>query len=340
MSSLRNRCGPFRGWCLVYAALTVVALSACSRESDERVPAGMIYLAGGTFLMGVEHPMWPDAQPLHEVAVPSFYMDETTVTNAQFAAFVAATGYVTEAERPLDPADFPDVATDTLVPGSAVFAPPSHAVGLHDELQWWRYVPGACWRQPEGPGSSIEDRMDHPVVQITWEDARAYAKWAGKRLPTEAEWEYAARGGLAGKEFVWGEDIRPQGRYMANTFQGTFPHANSAADGYLGTAPVKAFPPNGYGLYGMSGNVWEWVSDWYSPGYYQQLVAQAPARGPRGPPADQAYQGFKVQKGGSFLCNDDYCAGFRPGARGHGDPHSTANHIGFRLVKDVQTEKR
>jgi formylglycine-generating enzyme required for sulfatase activity len=206
-------------------------------------------------------------------------------------------------------------------------------------MRWWRYVPGANWRQPEGPGSSVADRMDHPVVHIAYDDALAYAAWAGKRLPTEAEWEFAARGGLQGKEFVWGDDFRPRGRFRANTFQGRFPDGNSTEDGYRATAPVRAFAANGYGLYGVAGNVWEWVSDWYRPDYYAELARRGTLSvDPRGPSTaldpDEPGVPKRVQKGGSFLCSDDYCARYRPGARGKGEPGSSANHIGFRLVRD------
>jgi formylglycine-generating enzyme required for sulfatase activity len=206
-------------------------------------------------------------------------------------------------------------------------------------MGWWRYVPGASWRAPEGPGSSIARRADHPVVHIAYDDALAYARWSGKRLPTEAEWEYAARGGLDAKEFVWGDEFRPAGRFRANTFQGRFPDSNSIADGHAATSPVRAFSPNGYGLYGVAGNVWEWVADWYRPDYYAQLVARSRVSfDPRGPERsfdpDEPGVAKRVQKGGSFLCSDDYCARYRPGARGKGEPGSSANHIGFRLVRD------
>jgi sulfatase modifying factor 1 len=299
----------------------------------------MVFIQGGEFLMGSADPMFADAQPVHRVRVKSFWIDATEVTNAQFARFVAATGYRTIAERPLDPRDYPGVHASQLVPGSAVFSDPGRAVNLDAPLQWWRYVPGANWRHPEGRGSSIADRMDHPVVHIAYDDALAYAAWAGKRLPTEAEWEYAARGGLEGKEFVWGDEFRSRGRFRANTFQGRFPDRNTAADGYRATAPGRSFTRNGYGLYGVAGNVWEWVSDWYRPDYYTDLARRSPLSiDPRGPAAgfDPEEPGVpkRVQKGGSFLCSDDYCARYRPGARGKGEPTSSANHIGFRLVRE------
>lgn len=302
-------------------------------------PQDMIFIRGGEFLMGSADPMFADAQPVHRVRINAFWIDATEVTNAQFERFVAATGYRTIAERPLDASDFPGVPMSQLVPGSAVFAAPAQVVARDAPLQWWRYVSGANWRHPEGPGSSISDRLDHPVVQIAYDDALAYAAWAGKRLPTEAEWEYAARGGLEAKEFAWGDEFRPRGRFRANTFQGRFPDDNTAEDGYRATAPVRAFAPNGYGLFGIAGNAWEWVADWYSPDYYADLARRSPLSiDPRGPAEgfdpDEPAVPKRVQKGGSFLCSDDYCGRYRPGARGKGEPRSTANHIGFRLVRD------
>jgi formylglycine-generating enzyme required for sulfatase activity len=297
----------------------------------------MVRISGGEFWMG--DVLFDDAQPIHRVRVHDFWIDSTEVTNAQFARFVAATGYRTVAERPLDAREFRGVAADKRVPSSAVFAAPATAVSLDDPVRWWRMIPGASWRHPEGPASSIKTRMDHPVVHIAYEDAQAYARWARKRLLTEAEWEYAARGGQDRKPFVWGDEFRPQGRYMANTYQGHFPDHNTAADGFRATSPVKAFPPNGYGLYGMAGNAWEWVADWYRPDYYRTLASSGPLSiDPQGPPggADPDDPGAprRVQKGGSFLCTDEYCGRYRPGARGQGEPGSSGNHIGFRLAAD------
>lgn len=300
------------------------------------VPEGMVSLPGGTFRMGLEHPMMPEAGPVHEVSVKPFYIDETLVTNRAFALFVEETGYITVAERALDPGEFPGVPSEILQPGSIVFNAPSHPVSLSDELRWWQYVPGVYWRQPEGPGSSIKKLLDHPVVHIAWEDAVAYAQWSGKRLPTEAEWEYAARGGLDNNEYVWGNSPQPSGHHVANIFQGDFPHDNRMEDGYSATSPVKAFTANGYGLYDMSGNVWEWVSDWYNPNEYSERGKDGPILNPQGPASEQAYMGLRVQKGGSFLCTDQYCGRYRPGARGRGDPGSSSNHVGFRLVKDIE----
>jgi sulfatase modifying factor 1 len=296
---------------------------------------GMLWIPGGTFAMGSDE--FADAQPVHRVSVDGFWMDKTDVTNAQFAAFVAATGYVTIAERTPDPKDFPGVPAEQLLPGAVVFTAPANAVRLDNVAQWWAYVPYANWRHPAGPSSTIADKQDHPVVDVTWEDAVAYAKWAGKRLPTEAEWEFAARGGLDRKPYVWGDDFRPHGKFMANTFQGHFPDTNTAEDGFAGTSPVAAFPPNAYGLYDMAGNVWQWCADWYRPDYYQTLNADNIPHNPQGPPAslDPAEPAVpkRVQKGGSFLCTDQYCTRYMPGARGKNDPLTPTNHTGFRCVK-------
>ncbi|MGD9662864.1 MAG: formylglycine-generating enzyme family protein, partial [Porticoccaceae bacterium] len=301
--------------------------------------SSMIWLPPGIFTMGSEH--FADAQPPHKVSVDGFWIDKTEVTNAEFKAFVEATGYVTVAEQALDPASFPGVPASTLVPGSLVFSPPSDAREVTGPGSWWQFLPGANWSHPEGSGSDLEGFGDHPVVHIAYEDAVAYADWIGKRLPTEAEWEYAARGGLHSKEFVWGDHRMPNGSHMANTFQGSFPVNNSKSDGYAATSPVKAFPPNQYGLYGMSGNVWEWVSDWYRPNTYAVRTASGdPIVNPSGPETsfDPQEPGIpkRVLKGGSFLCTDSYCARYRPGARGKSEVSSSAQHIGFRLVSDVE----
>ena len=282
-----------------------------------------------------------DARPIHRVYVDGFFMDKTDVTNAQFAAFVSATGYVTIAERMPRAEDFPGAPPESLVPGSAVFSPPNHPVRLDDYLQWWDYVAGANWRHPLGPKSDLKEKDNYPVVHIAYADAEAYAKWAGKRLPTEAEWEFAARGGVAGKPFVWGESFRPNGQWMANTYQGRFPVKDSGDDGFVGIAPVAQYPPNEYGLYDMAGNVWQWTSDWYRPDYYQKLAsAGVVARNPHGPdssfdPAEPG-QPKKVHRGGSFLCNDEYCSRYIVGTRGKGEISTGTNHLGFRCVKEVQ----
>jgi formylglycine-generating enzyme required for sulfatase activity len=333
------------------AIACATSLLACAREEKpassetkrasphELAPEGMVWVPGGEFTMGSRDPAFRDAQPLHRVRVHSFWMDATEVTNAQFEAFVKATGYVTVAERTPRAEDFPGAPPENLVAGSVVFSPPDHAVPLDDHFQWWGYVRGASWRHPEGPRSSLDGRMDHPVVHIAFPDAAAYAQWAGKRLPTEAEWEFAARGGLDGREFVWGDELTPSGKFMANTFQGEFPQHNTGADGFLATAPARSFPPNGYGLYDMAGNVWEWVSDWYRPDHHAVLAAAAEIiDNPSGPATsvDPSEPGVwkHVHKGGSFLCTDQYCARYKPGGRGKGEPDTGTNHLGFRCVRD------
>lgn len=319
------------------------------RPAPGPAPEGMVWIPGGEFSMGANDPpdldevgmkATLDARPIHRVYVDGFYIDKTDVTNAEFVEFVKATGYVTVAERTPRAEDFPGAPPENLVAGSVVFAPPDHPVSLDDHYQWWTYIPGANWRHPLGPQSNIEGKENYPVVQIGYEDALAYAKWAGKRLPTEAEWEFAARGGLAGKPFVWGDEFRPNGKWMANTHQGHFPNKDSGADGYPGIAPVAQFPPNRYGLYDMAGNVWQWTADWYRPDYYQQLVAAGGvARNPQGPDIpfdpDEPTEHKKVQRGGSFLCTDQYCSRYILGTRGKGEISTGTNHVGFRCVKDA-----
>jgi formylglycine-generating enzyme required for sulfatase activity len=309
-------------------------------------PPGMVWIPGGEFSMGSDAAadalcdvpgVTRDAQPIHRVAVDGFWMDATEVTNAQFSVFVAATGYRTIAERPLNPADFPGAPPELLVPGSTVFTAPDRQVDLGNALQWWRYVPGANWRQPAGPGSDITGRDSHPVVHIAFADAEAYAGWAGRRLPTEAEWEFAARGGAAGDLYAWGNEVTPKGVHHANIHQGTFPSRDTAADGFAGIAPVGQFAPNAYGLHDVGGNVWEWVSDWYRPDYYETLAAQGRvAVNPRGPasshdPAEPGAQ-KRVHRGGSFLCTDQYCSRYMVGTRGKGEVSTGSNHLGFRTV--------
>jgi formylglycine-generating enzyme len=316
-------------------------------------PEGMAWIPGGEFSMGASEPPASDqvgmqatydSRPVHRVYVDGFYMDKTDVTNREFAKFVSATGYVTVAERKPRAEDFPGAPPENLVAGSVVFAPPEHPVPLNDHFQWWTYIAGANWRHPSGPKSNIDGKESYPVVHIAYEDAEAYAKWAGKRLPTEAEWEFAARGGLAGKPFVWGDEFRPQGKWMANTHQGHFPNQDSGEDGYIGLAPVAQFPPNAYGLFDMSGNVWQWTSDWYRPDYYQQLVTIGQiARNPQGP--DSSYdpseptQPKKAQRGGSFLCTDQYCSRYIVGTRGKGEVSTGTNHLGFRCVMTRQNSE-
>jgi formylglycine-generating enzyme required for sulfatase activity len=301
----------------------------------------MSWISGGEFWMGSEFPMFRDAQPVHLVHVDGFYMDKTEVTNDQFERFVKATGYVTVAERVPTAEEFPGAPPENLVAGSVVFTPPSMPVPLNNHFQWWGYIRGADWRHPQGPDSGISDKMDHPVVHVAYEDVAAFAAWAGKRLPTEAEWEFAARGGLAKKAYVWGDDFEPDGKAMANSFQGHFPDHNTHQDGYETTAPVRSFPPNGYGLYDMAGNVWEWTSDWYRPDYYRSLAVAGVSRNPQGPsnsfdPSEPGVQ-KKVHKGGSYLCTDQYCARYMPGGRGKGAFDTGTSHLGFRLVKDVNS---
>lgn len=316
-----------------------------------RPPEGMVWIPGGQFSMGCDDPRgkpyggrdpMPDARPIHRVEVDGFWMDATEVTNDQFAAFVSATGYVTVAETPPRPEDFPGAPPENLVAGSIVFAPPEGPVSLENHYQWWAYVPGASWRNPTGPGSSIEGRGDDPVVQIAYADAVAFATWAGKRLPTEAEWECAARGGLTGSMYPWGDDFRPGGRSMANTWQGPFPANNTAEDGYTFASPVGAFPPNAYGLHDMAGNVWEWCADWYRPDSYARDArhTEQPLRNPTGPETShdpqEPGQAKRVLRGGSFLCTEQYCSRYIVGTRGKGEISSGANHIGFRCVRSPE----
>jgi formylglycine-generating enzyme len=303
-----------------------------------QAPEGMVWIPGGTFWMGCEDCGMPDALPQHLVSTPGFWMDRAPVTNREFERFVAATGYVTVAERRLDPKDFPGVPADKLVPGSTVFTPTPTPVALDDPLQWWRYKPGASWRHPQGPGSGVDDRKDHPVVHVAYEDIEAFAAWAGKRVPTEAEFEFAARGGLDRQRFAWGNELTPAGKAVANTWQGVFPASDRGDDGYLSTSPVTAFPPNGFGLYDMGGNVWQWCADWYRPDTYSTR-AQSPAvtAAPRGP-ADsfdpqEPRAAKRVVRGGSFLCTDQYCARYLVGSRGRAEITSSSSNLGFRLVR-------
>jgi formylglycine-generating enzyme len=312
-------------------------------------PAGMVWIPGGEFSMGANDPpemnevgmkATEDARPIHRVYVDGFFMDTTDVTNAQFAQFVKATGYITVAERKPRAEDFPGAPPENLVAGSVVFAPPDHPVPLNDHFQWWTYIPKANWRHPSGPDSSIKGRENYPVVQIAYMDAAAYAKWAGKRLPTEAEWEFAARGGMTGKPFVWGDDFNPKGKWMANTYQGHFPNNDIGEDGHVGIAPVAQYPPNPYGLYDMAGNVWQWTSDWYRPDYYRFLAASGVARNPQGPNASfdpaEPTQPKRVHRGGSYLCTDQYCSRYIVGTRGKGEISTGTNHLGFRCVKTTR----
>jgi sulfatase modifying factor 1 len=315
------------------------------------VPAGMAWIPGGEFSMGAKEDSsmngvgmqaTVDSRPIHRVYVDGFWMDKTDVTNAEFYRFVKATKYVTVAERKPRAEDFPGAPPENLVAGSVVFSPPDHEVPLNNHFQWWSYIPGANWRHPEGPESDLKGRENYPVVHISYGDALSYAKWAGKRLPTEAEWEFAARGGLTGKLYPWGDEFRPGGKWMANTHQGKFPVSDTGEDGHAGITQVALYPPNGYGLYDMAGNVWQWTSDWYRPDYYAQLgVAGVEARNPKGPDASfdpsEPTERKKVHRGGSFLCTDQYCSRYMVGTRGKGEVSTGTNHHGFRCVSSASS---
>ena len=308
--------------------------------APEPAPDGMAWVPGGTFWMGCEGCGMPDALPSHLVSVDGFWIDRTPVTNAEFERFARATKYITVAERQLDPERYPEVPRDKLKPGSAVFTPTDHPVPLDNPLQWWKYVPGASWKHPAGPGSSLRDRADHPVVHVAYDDVLAYAKWAGKRIPTEAEFEFAARGGLDRRPYPWGDDLMPGGKPVANTWQGSFPARDAGEDGFLGTSPVTAFPPNGFGLYDMGGNVWQWCADWYRPDYYAALAkAGTVADNPTGPADSYDPQepgaAKRVLRGGSYLCTDQYCARYLVGSRGKGEISSGTSNLGFRLVRSA-----
>ncbi len=300
----------------------------------------MIWIPGGTFRMGSDR-HYADEAPVHRVTVNPFWVDRVPVTNREFRNFVGATGYVTFAEIAPDPADYPGALPNMLRAGSLVFNPPKHAVDTHNWGEWWTFKFGANWKRPYGPRSSISGLHDHPVVHVAYRDALAYAHWAGKDLPTEAEWEFAARGGLDGAEFAWGDELTIGGRQMANTWQGAFPHENLKLDGYERTSPVTAFPPNGYGVYDMIGNVWEWTTDWYSPKHEAEVSkACCIPENPRGGHEEASYDPClsnikiprKVLKGGSHLCASNYCRRYRPAAR-HPEPVDTStSHVGFRCV--------
>jgi sulfatase modifying factor 1 len=281
----------------------------------------MVWIPGGTFLMGSDG-HYPEEAPTRPVTVDGFWMDRHTVTNHEFDRFVRKTGYVTVAERAPDAAAYPGA----MIPASTVFRRPRHRVDLRNHYNWWSYVPGADWRHPQGPGSSITKRRDHPVVHVAWEDVEAYTQWAGRQLPSEAEWEFAARGGLDGATYAWGEELTPAGRWMANTWQGEFPVENLKQDGFEGTAPVGSFPPNGYGLSDMTGNVWEWTTDWYEA---QAEVSHAccTVDSPQ-----QACIPRKVMKGGSHLCAPNYCQRYRPAARMPQPIDTSTSHLGFRTI--------
>jgi sulfatase modifying factor 1 len=329
------------------AVLAVVAAAACrsTPPTDSAfvpavrqapppgaAPDGMVWIPGGRFWMGCEGCNLPDALPLHAVELDGFWMDRAPVTNAEFARFTDATAYVTVAERRPDARDFPGTPPESLTAGSVVFSPPARAFPGMRYVDWWRWVPGASWRHPEGPRSDLRGRADHPVVHVAFEDAEAYARWAGKRLPTEAQYEFAARGGLDRRRYAWGDSLTPGGRWAANIFQGRFPVRNAAADGWVATSPVGAFPPNGFGLLDMGGNVWQWTVDWYDDHAYGSpgsAVVTNPAveRPPEGARPERSI------RGGSFLCSDQYCTRYLVGSRGRGEPSTGASNLGFRLIR-------
>jgi formylglycine-generating enzyme required for sulfatase activity len=307
----------------------------------------MVWVPGGEFSMGstVESEslcglpgITRDALPVHRVSLDGFWMDATELTNEEFEKFVNATGYITVAEQTPTAEEFPGAPPENLVAGSTVFTPTKNKVALDNYYQWWRYQKGANWRHPEGPQSTIKGKEKYPVVQLAYDDALAYAKWARKRLPTEAEWEFAARGGLTGKLYSWGDDFRSNDKPMANTYQGKFPLKDIGADGFAGMAPVASFAPNGYGLYDVAGNAWEWTGDWYAADYYAQLAKIGIARNPKGPESsnDPSEPGSKkrVQRGGSYLCTDEYCSRYMVGTRGKGEISTASNHLGVRFVMD------
>ena len=301
----------------------------------------MVWIPGGTFTMGSDA-HYPEERPSHRVTVDGFWMDRSPVTNARFSRFVEATGHTTFAELPPNPAEYPGAPRELLYAGSLVFVRPPHAVGMNNIANWWQFVAGADWRHPNGPASTIAGLEQHPVVHVAFSDAAAFAAWEGKELPTEAEWEYAARGGLEGAVYAWGNEPTPNGRQMANTWQGSFPHDNTCLDGWEGTSPVDAFPPNGYGLYDMIGNVWEWTSDWYRPshGGTKPACCAPPPRNPLGGTVAESFDPRqpdiriprKVLKGGSHLCAPNYCQRYRPAARYPEPIDTSTTHVGFRCV--------
>jgi formylglycine-generating enzyme required for sulfatase activity len=339
---------------LLFCSPVVSALQPTADATKDGAPKGMVWIPGGEVTMGTDDPNSnANERPAHRVRVDGFWMDEHAVTNAEFRAFVKATGYITIAERKPDweeikkqvPPGTPKPAEELLQPGSLVFTPPSETVALDNLGGWWRWQTGADWKHPTGPGSSIDGLDSHPAVHIAWDDAVAYAKWAGKRLPTEAEWEYAARGGLAEQRFAWGDEFMPKGpdgkpRHMANTFQGSFPQRDTAEDGFAGVAPVKSFPPNGYGLYDMCGNVWNWCADFYRADANEAAAKAGLCENPEGPrdtwdPSDPYSPVKRVTKGGSYLCHVSYCESYRPSARRGTPPDTGSSHVGFRCVLSV-----
>lgn len=329
--------------------LLATTLARCTGETTrppQPTSDGMKWIPGGTFTMGTDDPeSYPAERPAHRVQLDGFWIDTTEVTNEQFKSFVRATGYITMAERSPQweqlkqqlPPGTPPPPPSSLVAGSLVFVQPEQAVSTEEPAAWWRWTPGADWKHPEGPRSDLDGRWNHPVVHIAWEDANAYAKWAGKRLPTEAEWEFAARGGLEGKRYAWGDELMPAGTRMANIWQGRFPEKNTGEDGFDHTAPVRSFPANGYGLHDMTGNVWEWCSDWFDASAHAALATDGVCRNPPGPVRsanpESPHAAQRVTKGGSFLCAENYCRNYRPSARRGTDWDTSLSHLGFRCAK-------
>jgi sulfatase modifying factor 1 len=336
-------------------AVIVLVLFMAASTHVVAAPAGMKWIPPGEFVMGTDDAsVMPNEHPAHRVRLDGYWIDETPVTNLQFRKFVDATGYVTTAERPIDweeikkqvPPGTAKPPDEMLKPGSLVFSPPAHPVDLGDMSQWWTWTSGASWKHPQGPGSSIKGKDDHPVVQVSWDDAVAYAKWAGKRLPTEAEWEFAARGqSKSYTRYSWGNEFRPGGKWMVNSFTGEFPFKNTAEDGYARSSPVRAFPPNGRGLYDMAGNVWQWTTDLYRIDAHALATKELLKTGasschnPTGPSdtfnpvREMASSAERVIKGGSFLCHVSYCESYRPTARRGTPPDTGSEHVGFRCVK-------
>ena len=324
--------------------LTVNSIGRLAAQ-PQSAPAGMKWIRGGECLMGSDE-FYPEERPVRRVAVDGFWMDEHPVTAAEFQRFVRETGYVTVAERPLDPADYPGADPALLVPGSSVFHPSRGPVDLSDNRNWWQYVPDASWRRPGGPGTSLAGRDRHPVVHVAYEDVEAYANWTGKDLPGEAEWEFAARGGLEGAIFAWGDEHFPGGKAMANSWQGEFPWQNLKLDGFAGTSPVGSFPPNGYGLYDITGNVWEWTCDWFTARHPDdvrhaccvprnpRITDRESSYGPSSEPGSNIPR--KVIKGGSHLCAPNYCLRYRPAARQPQMIDTSMSHLGFRCITRSQ----
>jgi formylglycine-generating enzyme len=318
-------------------AKSIITQARSGNQSAHLKKHGMVWIPPGTFWMGSDDTTFDDTRPVHLVRIKGFWIDLTEVTNEEFAQFVKSTGYKTLAEKKPESRSVPPISTSRLVPSGLVFTPPPHPVARHDHRDWWRSVPGADWQHPEGPDSNLNGLWKHPVVHVAWQDADAYAKWAGKRLPTEAEFEYAARGGLDRCKFSWGNELKPGGKWQANIWQGDFPNRNTVEDGFAGTAPVASFPSNHYGLYDMTGNVWEWCSDWYRPNFLQRLPATEAVENPSGP--IDSFDPFepnipkRVLKGGSYLCTDQYCTRYFVGARGKCDYTSSCCNVGFRCAK-------